>query len=148
MLLNSSCANFPYFLTIPEERSRVCDCWCVQRGFWEASCPRRGAKTAIPGAVPVVFRGRFLVTQIILDDSEATFSLCQIRFSVRCVVYNHNKTTASANKCCRKVKPSVNSSGNKSSILHILQMESSRPDGTKASLLPIFIWVGADIFFI
>ena len=95
-------------------------------GSARASCPRRSAKTAIPGAVPVIFRGRFLVRQIIHDDSEATFSLCQMRFSVRCVVYNHNKPTASANKCCRKVKPSVNSSGNKSSILHILQMESSR----------------------
>ena len=55
-----------------------------------ASCPRRGAKTAIPGAVPVVFRWRFLATQIILDDSASTFSLCQIRFSVHCVVYIHN----------------------------------------------------------
>ena len=77
-------------------------------GSGGASCPRRSAKTAIPGAVPVVFRWRFLVTQIILDDSASTFSLCQIRFPVRCVVHNHNNTTSSANKCCRKVKLSVN----------------------------------------
>ena len=45
------------------------------------------------------------------------------------------------------VQTSVNSSGNKFSILHTLQMESSRPDGNKASLLPIFISVRADISF-
>ena len=60
----------------------------------------------------------------------------------------HSQSTSSANKCCRKVEPSVNSLGNKFSILHILQMESSRPDGNNASLLLIFISVRADISFV
>ena len=124
VLLNSSCAHFPQFLTISEERSRVrdqlvCPMWALGCQLSQKLCQDGNS-----------------------GSSSGCFAWAQIRFSLRSLVYNHNKT----NKCCRKVKLRVNSSGNKFSILHILQMESSRPDGNKASLLLIFISVRAFVF--